>query len=91
MRIHFAVTALVFAGISATADAADKVRAAIGQRGLWDTSVVAQGVEQGFFKKENLDIEITWTRGGAETLQAVITGRVTSIVLCQQEGGAEAL
>lgn len=54
--------------------AADKVRAAIGQKGLWDTFVTSQGIEHGLFKKENLDVEVTWTRGGAETLQAVITG-----------------
>lgn len=54
--------------------AADKVKVAIGQKGLWDTLVVHQGLEQGIFKKAGLDVEATWTRGGAETLQAVITG-----------------
>ena len=51
----------------------DKVRAAIGQRGLWDTHFIPAGVEQGIFKKNNLEVDITWTRGGAETLQAIIT------------------
>ncbi len=54
--------------------AADKVRVAIGQKGLWDTLVVHQGLEQGIFQKAGLEVEATWTRGGAETLQAVITG-----------------
>ncbi len=53
--------------------AQDKVRAAIGQRGLWDTHFIPAGVEAGFFKKAGIDVEITWTRGGAETLQAIIT------------------
>jgi NitT/TauT family transport system substrate-binding protein len=53
--------------------AQDKVRAAIGQRGLWDTNFIPQGIEAGIFKREGIEVEITWTRGGAETLQAVIT------------------
>lgn len=67
---------LSFAALSVfgTAHAADKVKVAIGQKGLWDTLVVHQGLEQGIFKKADLDVEATWTRGGAETLQAVITG-----------------
>jgi NitT/TauT family transport system substrate-binding protein len=51
----------------------DKVRAAIGQRGLFDTHFIPQGVEQGIFKKNGIEVEMTWTRGGAETLQAIIT------------------
>jgi len=57
-----------------TAIAQDKVRAAVGQRGNWDTLVISQGVEAGFFKREGIEVEITWTRGGAETMQALITG-----------------
>ena len=65
-------------GICATlvaipAVAQDKVRAAIGQRGLWDTHFIPAGVAQGIFKENGLEIDITWTRGGAETLQAIIT------------------
>jgi len=55
------------------AAAQDKVRAAVGQRGNWDTLFISQGTEAGIFKKNNLDVDITWTRGGAETLQAIIT------------------
>lgn len=51
----------------------DKVRAAVGQRGNWDTLFISQGTEAGIFKKNNLEVDITWTRGGAETLQAIIT------------------
>ena len=53
--------------------AQDKVRAAVGQRGNWDTLFISQGTEAGIFKKNNLEVDITWTRGGAETLQAIIT------------------
>jgi NitT/TauT family transport system substrate-binding protein len=51
----------------------DKVRAAVGQRGNWDTLFISQGTEAGIFKKNNIEVDITWTKGGAETLQAVIT------------------
>lgn len=76
-----AFVALVTAGLIAanaggTAWAQDEVAVAIGQRGLWDTMVIPAGIEQGFFADENLEVEVTWTRGGAETLQAVITGSV---------------
>jgi len=51
----------------------DKVRAAVGQRGNWDTLFISQGTEAGIFKKNNIEVDITWTKGGAETLQTVIT------------------
>ena len=31
------------------------------------------GIEQGTFKAENVAVDVTWTRGGSETLQTVIT------------------
>ena len=30
-------------------------------------------MDAGLFKRAGINVEITWTRGGAETLQAVIT------------------
>ena len=54
--------------LSVSAMAAEKINVAIGQKGLWDTMITVHGVEQG------LEVEITWTKGGSETLQAVITG-----------------
>ena len=54
--------------------AADEIVAAVGQRGFWDTSVTAQGIEQGFFAEEDLEVSIVWTQGGAEQVQAVATG-----------------
>jgi NitT/TauT family transport system substrate-binding protein len=53
--------------------AQDKVRAAVGQRGNWDTLFISQGTEAGIFRKNNVEVDITWTKGGAETLQAIIT------------------
>lgn len=60
--------------ISISSMAMEKVSVAIGQKGLWDTMITLQGIEQGFFKKEGLDVSVTWTKGGSETLQAVMTG-----------------
>ena len=64
---------LCLSALVVPAFAQDKVRAAIGQRGLFDTHFIPAGVEQGIFKKNGIDVEMTWTRGGAETLQAIIT------------------
>jgi len=67
-------TGVCVTAISLSAMAMEKVSVAIGQKGLWDTMVTLQGIEQGFFKKEGLDVEVTWTKGGSATLQAVMTG-----------------
>lgn len=75
-RVIGAVLLAVVMTLPLAAVAADKVRVAIGQKGLWDTMVTIHGIEEGFFAKEGLDVKVTWTRGGAETLQAVITGSV---------------
>jgi NitT/TauT family transport system substrate-binding protein len=69
---RFLITILLLS-FAAPSLSQDKVRAAIGQRGLFDTHFIPQGVEQGIFKKNNIEVEMTWTRGGAETLQAIIT------------------
>lgn len=69
-RFFISILLLAFAAPSLSQD---KVRAAVGQRGNWDTLFIAQGTEAGIFRKNNLEVDITWTRGGAETLQAIIT------------------
>jgi ABC-type nitrate/sulfonate/bicarbonate transport system substrate-binding protein len=61
------------AGLAGHALAEDTVRAAVGQRGNWDTLIISQGTEAGIFKRAGIEVAITWTKGGAETLQAVIT------------------
>ncbi|MEE8394909.1 MAG: ABC transporter substrate-binding protein, partial [bacterium] len=60
--------------LSAGLALAETVKVAIGQRGLWDTMITHHGIEQGYFAAEGLEVEITWTRGGGETLRAVTTG-----------------
>jgi NitT/TauT family transport system substrate-binding protein len=55
---------------------AETLKLAVPQRGAWGTSYTDLGIRQGFFKAEGLDIEITYTEGGASNEQAVISGSV---------------
>jgi ABC-type nitrate/sulfonate/bicarbonate transport system substrate-binding protein len=61
------------ASLPKRAFAADKIKVAIGQKGVWDSMITVFGIEQGMFKAENIELDVTWTRGGSETLQTVIT------------------
>jgi len=75
MRILFgALTAVLCAFGPALAD--DAFRIAVGQRGLWDTSVVELGQRAGIFRKHGITLDILYTQGGGETQQAVISGGV---------------
>lgn len=66
------------AAIMATpmAASAEKLKVALPQKGLWETSITIIGMKEGLFKKEGLDLEILHTRGGSETVQAVLSGSV---------------
>jgi NitT/TauT family transport system substrate-binding protein len=75
-KITAVVAALALSGIPAIAFATDTVKVAIPQRGAWDTSFTELGIGQGFFQKRGLDVEITYTQGGASNEQAVISGSV---------------
>jgi NitT/TauT family transport system substrate-binding protein len=75
MRVLFgALTAVLWAIFPALAD--DTFRIAVGQRGLWDTSVVELGQRGGIFRKHGIALDILYTQGGGETQQAVISGGV---------------
>src|SRR5260370_22969043 len=74
MRMLFCALAALCAISAASAD--DTFRIAVGQRGLWDTSVVALGQRGGIFKKHGITLDILYTQGGGETQQAVISGGV---------------
>jgi NitT/TauT family transport system substrate-binding protein len=69
-----ALTAVLCAIWPAFAD--DALRIAVGQRGLWDTSVAELGQRGGIFKKHGIRLDILYTQGGGETQQAVISGSV---------------
>jgi NitT/TauT family transport system substrate-binding protein len=67
------LSVLVFAG---SAYAQDRLKLAVGQRGNWDTSVSELGQRAGIFKKHGLELEIVYTQGAGETLQATLSGSV---------------
>ena len=54
--------------------AEDLLKLAIGQRGKW--AIPELGQRAGIFKKHGLQLEILYTSGGGETMQAVISGSV---------------
>jgi NitT/TauT family transport system substrate-binding protein len=60
----------------ALAQAQERLKLAVGQRGNWDTSVAELGQRSGIFKKHGLDLQILYTDGGGETLQAVLSRSV---------------
>src|SRR5712671_3037953 len=71
-----AVTAVLAAAMSGPASADDLLRLAIGQRGLWDSSIAEIGQAAGIFRRNRLELEVVYTSGGGETQQAVISGSV---------------
>lgn len=71
-----AAAAAVVLGAQAVQAQTTTLKIAIPQKGLWDTSFVDFGVKQGFFQKAGLNIQQVYTQGGAQTLQAVLSGSV---------------
>src|SRR5258708_9035638 len=79
MRTLTAVLALAMlaaAVMASFARADDTLKLAIGQRGLWDTSISEVGQRGGIFKKHGVPLDILYTQGSGETQQAVIAGGV---------------
>jgi NitT/TauT family transport system substrate-binding protein len=77
MRRREIVTGIIAAlARTSSAPAQDTLRLAVGQRGLWDTSISDVGQRAGIFKKHGLNLEILYTQGSGETQQAVIAGSV---------------
>jgi len=72
-RIVALVAALLTAG-AALAD--DTLKLAIGQRGNWENAPAELGQKAGIFRKHGLTLEILYTQGAGETLQAVLSGSV---------------
>ncbi len=68
------ILAALIALASAPAFAADTLKLAIGQRGLWDSSFAEIGMQFGLFQKHGLELQVFYTSGGGETQQAVISG-----------------
>jgi NitT/TauT family transport system substrate-binding protein len=58
------------------AQAQDALKVAIPQRGAWDSGVAELGQRGGIFKKHGLTLEVLFTQGGPESVQAVIGGSI---------------
>ena len=56
------------AGVFASpAEAQDKLKVAISQRGFWDSSFLEFAQREGMLKKAGLDVEFFYTEGGGQT------------------------
>ena len=75
-RTLLAGASLLTASAARPARAADTLKLAIGQRGVWENAAPHLGQEKGFFKDVNLALTILYTQGGGETMQAVISNSV---------------
>ena len=62
--------------LASPAAAADLLKIASPQKGSWEGAIPELGRQQGIFQKHALDLDILYTAGGGETLQAVISGAV---------------
>ena len=62
--------------VSASTLAQDMLKLAVGAPGNWDTCIPEVGQRAGIFKKHGLALELLYTQGGGETMQAVISGSV---------------
>ena len=72
LKLTGAVLALALA--AGPALAADTLKLAIGQRGLWDSAIAEIGTQAGIFARHGLELQMFYTSGGGETQQAVISG-----------------
>src|SRR5689334_6418990 len=70
------LAAVAIATAAAGAAADDVLKLAIGQRGNWENAAPELGQKAGIFKKHGLTLELLYTQGAGETLQAVISGSV---------------
>ena len=67
----------ILAGVFASAaQAQDKLKVAISQRGFWDSSFLEFAQKEGMLKKAGLDVEFFYTEGGGQTLQVITSGSV---------------
>ena len=70
------VVAFAIMVIGTGALAEDTLKLAIGQRGNWENAAPELGQKAGIFRKHGLTLELLYTQGAGETLQAVISGSV---------------
>lgn len=66
--------ALAAAATTVPALADDSVAFIVGQKGSWDSMIAPYGVERGLFKRERIEVKMSYSAGGPDTIQAVATG-----------------
>ena len=72
-----ALTLVTIAGAAmGVAEAAETLKLAVGAPGNWDTCIPAVGERAGIFRNHGIELELLYTNGGGETMQAVISGGV---------------
>jgi NitT/TauT family transport system substrate-binding protein len=71
----FALTSAV-ATLPSAAWSQDTLKLAIGAPNNWDTCIPDVGVRAGIFKKHGLALDIVYTNGSGETMQAVLSNSV---------------
>jgi NitT/TauT family transport system substrate-binding protein len=74
-RLVFAATAVGWLAATPVC-AADKLKIAVGQREIWHGAPAALGERAGIFRKHDLELELLFTSGSGETMQATIAGSV---------------
>jgi NitT/TauT family transport system substrate-binding protein len=76
VRVTLLAALVLAAGAAQPALAQDVLKVAIPQRGAWDSGVAELGQRAGIFRKHGLTLEILFTQGGPESIQAVIGGSI---------------
>ncbi len=77
LRILFAplLVACIELTVTPTVASCDEVlKVAVGAPSNWDSGLPDVGQRAGIFKKHGLTLDILYTNGGGETMQAVISG-----------------
>jgi NitT/TauT family transport system substrate-binding protein len=73
VRLLAALLAALGIAAADTASAQDRLKIAVGGRGIGETFITEVGYNAGLFKKHKLELDIFYTDGGGETQQAVIS------------------
>ena len=70
------IAAAVTFSVPGSAQAQDQLKLAVGAPHNWENQPAALGQQAGIFKKHGLVLDLLFTQGSGETMQAVIAGSV---------------
>src|SRR5438270_13675226 len=76
MRATRLAAIVLFAAAFPNELAADTLKIASPIRGSWEGAIPDLGRQAGIFRRHGLELDILYTQGGGETLQAVVSGSV---------------